>query len=337
MKRILISILALTLSAGLMAQLSCYDVQYTADASGDSPYKGQSVTVQGIVTAKRSGAFYIGDAEGGPWSGLYVFHGITSNLVQVGDMVKLTGIVEEYNGLTELTNVSASEVLSGNNPVPITTISTAALPLGGRVGEPYEGVMVRFNDVQIKSTMDTYGVYKIADSSNALTSVDDVMYLPQASQIIVGEWWSQIQGVVDYFSGAGGYRVLPRNANDMIKVDDVSYASIRIGSESNAVLDEINTLNVYTSKLKSEWGIREYEMKFRIDPSQILYQGFEIAGSLSLFNPTETISAAGDIITLHYGGQDNLVSETDDGVLIKLKFEPKTYGEIGRASCRERV
>ncbi len=329
MKRILIIILALTLSAGLMAQLTCYQIQYTDNPNGNSPYNGQSVTVQGIVTARRpNAAFYIGDAGGGPWSGLYVFHANTSNLVEVGDMVKLTGTVTEYNGLTELTNVTASEVLSGNNPVPITSISTADLPLGGSVGEPYEGVMVRFNDVQIKSTMDNYGVYKIADSSNVQTSVDDTLYPPQASQIVVGEWWSQIQGVVDYFSGAGGYRLLPRNANDMIKVDDVSHASVRIGSESNAIMNQINTLNVYTSKLKSEWGIREYEMKFRIDSSQVLYQGFEISGSLSMFNPIQTISANGDTITLHYGGQDSLVSETDDGVLIKLKFEPKVYGDL---------
>ncbi len=328
MKRILISILALTLSVGLMAQLSCYDIQYTDNPNGDSPYNGQSVTVQGIVTAKNPGsAFYIGDPGGGPWSGLYVFHGNTSNRVELGDMVLLTGTVTEYFNLTELTNVTASEVLSSNNPIPITTLSTNDLPFNNSRSEQYEGVLVRFNDVQIKSTMDSYGQYKIADSSNVQSMVDDVLYAPQVSQIVVGEWWSQIQGVVDFHSVAG-YKILPRNASDMLKVDDVSHAAIRIGTEPNATMDEINILNVYTSKLKNEWGIREYGMTFRIDPTQVKYQGYEISGSLSLFNPTQTISDAGDIITLHYGGQDNLSSETDDAVLIKLKFEPKNYGDI---------
>ncbi|MDD3104211.1 MAG: hypothetical protein PHY24_08375, partial [Candidatus Cloacimonetes bacterium] len=120
----------------------------------------------------------------------------------------------------------------------------------------------------------------------------------------------------------------PRDASDMMKVDDVSNSIIRISTESNGVLDQINTLNVYTSKLKSEWGVREYEIKIRIDPNQVLYQGYDISGSLSLYSPIETVSAEGDIITLHYGGQDNLISETDDAVLIKLKFEPKSYGDI---------
>ena len=136
MKRILISILALTLSVGLMAQLSCYDIQYTDNPNGDSPYNGQSVTVQGIVTAKNPGsAFYIGDPGGGPWSGLYVFHGNTSNRVELGDMVLLTGTVTEYFNLTELTNVTASEVLSSNNPIPITTLSTNDLPFNNSRSE----------------------------------------------------------------------------------------------------------------------------------------------------------------------------------------------------------
>ncbi len=329
MKRILISILALTLSAGLMAQLSCYDIQYTTNPNGNSPLNGQTVTVQAIVTAKKPGAFfYIGDAEGGPWSGLYVYHGNTSNRVEVGDLVVLTGTIDEYNGLTELVNVTASEVLSHNNPVPITTISTADLPYAGNAAEPYEGVMVRFNDVQIKSAIDGYGQYQIADASNVQARVDDGIFIPQASQIIVGEWWSQIQGVVDFFSGAAGYRVLPRNASDMVKVDLLDNASIRIGTEPEAAMDQIFTLSVYTTKLKSAWGVREYEMKIRIDPSKVLYQGYDISGSLSLYNPTETVSANGDVITLHYGGQDGIVSETDDAVLVKLKFEPKTYGDI---------
>jgi hypothetical protein len=327
MKRILISILALALSAGLMAQLSCYDIQYTDNTNGNSEYNGQTVTVQGIVTARKASSnFYIGDAAGGAWSGLYVFDRNASDLVQVGDMVVLTGRVDEYNGLTELVSVTVNEIMSQNNPIPITTISTSALPFAGNTAEPYEGVMVRFIEVQIKSAIDGFGQYHIADSSNVQARVDDTFYLPQASQIVVGEYWSYIQGVVDYYVGNAGYRVLPRNANDMVQVDDVSHANIRIGTEANASPNQISTLSVYTSKLDSDWDVREYEMKIRIDPSLVLYQGYDISESLSLSAPTETISAAGDIITLHYGGQDILASETDNAVLIKLKFQTNNYG-----------
>ena len=328
MKGILLCVLAFTLSVGLMAQLSCYDIQYTDNPNGNSPYMGQSVTVRGIVTAiNRGSSFYIGDADGGPWSGLYVYHGNTSNQVELGDLVDLTGTVDEYYNLTELVSVTGFNIISSNNPIPITPISTADLPYNNNASEPYEGVLVRFNDVQIRSTMDNYGQFRFADSSGVQSMADDVLFVPQASSIVVNDWWHQIQGVVDYHSVAG-YKILPRNANDMIKVDDVSNSSIRISTEANAVLNEINTLNVYTSKLNSDWGVREYYMQIRIDPGQVLYQGFEIEGSLSSSNPIETVSANGEIITLHYGSQETLSSDEDDTVLIKLKFEPINYGDI---------
>jgi len=51
MKHILTFLMMLSLSFGLFAQvLTCYDVQYTDDLSGDSPYMDQIVTVTGIVT-----------------------------------------------------------------------------------------------------------------------------------------------------------------------------------------------------------------------------------------------------------------------------------------------
>lgn len=328
MKNILLSVLAFTLSVGLMAQLSCYDIQQTDNPNGNSPYMGQSVTVRGVVTAiNRGSGYYIGDVDGGPWSGLYVFHGNTSNQVELGDLVDLTGTVNEYYNLTELSSVTNLDIISRNNPIPITPISTADLPYNNNTSEPYEGVLVRFNEVQIRSAIDDYGQFRISDSSGVQAMVDDILYVPQASSIVVNDWWHQIQGVVDYHSIAG-YKILPRNANDMIKVDDVTNSSIRIGTEANAEIGVINTLNVYTTKLNSEWGVREYYMKFHIDPNQVLYQGYEIEGTLTNQPPTQTVSADGDIITLHYGSQETMFSDSDDTVLIKLKFEPKSYGDI---------
>lgn len=327
MKGIVLSILALSLSLGLMAQLSCYDIQFTDNPNGDSPYKDQTVTVQGIVTANNRGTgFYIGDAEGGPWSGLYVFHGNTSNTVELGDEVVLTGLLVEYFNLTELTQVSAANILSSNNSIPITPLSTADMPNTGTAGEAYEGVMVRFNNVQIKSTIDSYGQFKIADDSGVLAMVDDVLFAPQASQIVVNQWWYQIQGVGDFHS-VPKYKILPRSAEDMIKMDEVSNSTIRIQSVSDAAVNQISTVNVTTTKLNPEWGVREYMMTVKIDPSVVLYQGYDISGTLTFSNPTVTISEAGDEITFHYAVQEGITTP-EESVLLKLKFEPLNYGDI---------
>lgn len=328
MKGILISIVALSLSVGLMAQLSCYDIQYTANSNGNSPYIGQSVTVQGVVTALiPNDSFYIGDAEGGPWSGLYVYHRNTSNVVELGDMVVLTGTIDEYWNITELTAISSYEIISSGNPLPITTISTADMYYDSASSEQWEGVFVRFNEVQIKTTPDQWGQFKIADSSGIQAMVDNELFTIPAPDIQIGDWWHQIQGLVDYHSAAG-YKCNPRNAEDMIKTDNLENSSIRIASDAAAMIDEISTLEVYTSKLKPEWGVREYYMKISIDPSVVLYQGVEINETLSGFEPTVDYSHADGVLTLHYAGQESLISDVDEAVLIKLLFEPKSYGDI---------
>jgi len=82
----------LSLSFGLFAQvLTCYDVQYTDDLSGDSPYMDQIVTVTGIVTGIVPGTgIFISDPDGGPWSGLYIYGRDAASQTNVGDEVNVT-------------------------------------------------------------------------------------------------------------------------------------------------------------------------------------------------------------------------------------------------------
>jgi hypothetical protein len=329
MKGIVLSILALSFAVAIMAQpLSCYDIQFTESSSGDSSYDGQSVQVQAVVTAiNRDTGFWIGDPDGGPWSGLYVYHRNTSNVVELGDMVLLNGTVDEYFNLTELTNVSSYEVLSQNNQIPVTELSTADMPYGSASSEQYEGVFVRFNNVQIKSTPDNYGQFKIADSSGVQAMGDDILFLPPSGTFVVNEWWHMMQGVVDFHSAAG-YKFSPRNANDMVKVDSVENASISISTDPAGVLNEISTLSVNTSRLKTDWGVRQYQLKIRIDPTLVLYQGYDTSETLSNLEPTQTISENGSEITISYATQEVISSTEDGSSLIKLNFEPLSYGDI---------
>jgi predicted extracellular nuclease len=79
--------------------VSIYDIQYTTDPSGDSPYEGQTVTTQGIVTAffYDGGNRYTFIQDGtGPWSGLVLYK--PDGYVNVGDLLEVTGTVSEYFG-----------------------------------------------------------------------------------------------------------------------------------------------------------------------------------------------------------------------------------------------
>lgn len=327
MKGYILTIIAFVFAIGLGAQvLTCHDVQYTTDPSGNTPYANQTITVQGIVThIIPNSAFYIGDPEGGPWSGLYIYNRNTSNVVALGDMIKITGTVVEYYNLTEVSTVSSYEILSQGNPMPpAAELSTSQIAYGAASSEQWEGVLVRLTDVQVKSAIDSYGQFKVADTSNVQAMVDNGLYNFPVSSIVVGEWWYMIQGIVDYHSAAG-YKINPRNANDMIKVDSVESSAIRIPNV-NGVLNTVVDVPVTTSKIKSAWGVQSYTITFRIDPTKIHFQGLNIAGTLSPMQPVPTISAAGDTISFTVVYQEMLVAAEGD-TLINLSLEPLVYGD----------
>lgn len=109
-------------------------VQGTGDAS---PLVGQQVTIEGIVVGDHEGAspalrgFFVqeedGDADSDPATseGIFVFNG-SADTVSVGDAVRVTGTVTEFDDLTELTQTTTT-VLSSDNPLP--TPATLTFPV----------------------------------------------------------------------------------------------------------------------------------------------------------------------------------------------------------------
>lgn len=92
-----------------------------------SPYAGQPVRVQGVVTADldetAKKGFFIQepdcDGDAATSDGIFVFTSTRTNLVSLGDRVEVSGVVQEYYGMTEI-NAQAEQVnhLSGGNPLP---------------------------------------------------------------------------------------------------------------------------------------------------------------------------------------------------------------------------
>ena len=126
-------------------ELSIPTIQSNLDSS---PFDGQAVITTGIVTADFQAAdqlrgFYLQDAVGdndlSTSDGIFVFTP-SGNNVNVGDEVQLTGDVDEFFGLTELTNVRDLSVLSSNNLVQPTYIRLPET-INGEL-EQYEGMLV---------------------------------------------------------------------------------------------------------------------------------------------------------------------------------------------------
>ena len=125
-----------------------------------SPLVGAVVIIRGIVVGDfQDGAagangdlngFHVqeedADADTDPLTseGIFVFNGNAPALnVQIGDLVRVEGVVSEFNGLTEITSFTGVSVLSSGNPLP--AASVLSLPVTAVADfEAYEGMLVTF-------------------------------------------------------------------------------------------------------------------------------------------------------------------------------------------------
>jgi predicted extracellular nuclease len=127
-------------------------------AGNSSPLVGQSVTTEGVVTKLNNNGFYLqdetGDGDGATSDGIFVFTS-TAPTVSVGDKLRLTATVTEYNTgaasnattlanpLTELTSVSGLTVLASGISIVPTPITFPEAVEGDL--ERYEGMLVEIS------------------------------------------------------------------------------------------------------------------------------------------------------------------------------------------------
>lgn len=123
-------------------------------AGATSPLAGKSATTQGVVTAVYktggfSGAYIQTDGTGGAIDlathtasdGIFVFSSAFAAAVDKGDLVKVTGAVSEFNGLTELsTSAGSFEKLAG--PAEGVDPATVSFPLSTADKESLEGMLL---------------------------------------------------------------------------------------------------------------------------------------------------------------------------------------------------
>lgn len=210
MKAKLITILFLLTIFSLFAvDVTIYEIQYTTDPGGDSPYMDQEVTTTGIVTASNISGFadnfYISMPEGGGWKGLYVYNSDIEPAI--GDEVEVTGEVQEYFGLTELSTGTGTIMSSGNALPDPTIVTTFALS----TEEQYEGVLVQVQNVLVTSAPDNFGQWYVDDGSGAC-QIDDSIYQYPNPQ--TGMEFASITGVVDY--SYDEYGLHPRDNDDFV-------------------------------------------------------------------------------------------------------------------------
>lgn len=241
--------------------MTIHDVQYTPYINGYSGFLGAVVTINGIVTADTSDLsltssgttpWYIQNGNT-PWNGIWVSAVDTLlSKVHKGDSISVTGTVQEYlNGttgsvgrVTRIGNASAVTVFSSGNalpsPVVLTTVAFNASN-GSPTAEPYEGMLVRFNNVTVTDTFPTFAdpseytindgsgpvIVRAADGKSKYSNVrGDTAY--GKTILRVGDKFSFMQGII-YFS-FNQYKFVPRGTTDFGSYTPVGTGVARIGN-----------------------------------------------------------------------------------------------------------
>ncbi|MGE3063175.1 MAG: FlgD immunoglobulin-like domain containing protein [bacterium] len=204
-------ILFLILLTGMSIQsLTIYDVQYTPYMSGISPYLDQTVTISGIVTRIFGSYVYMQD-DTLPWHGILIYG--PSTTCRVGDSITVTGTVDEYNGKTEITDVSSMTINSSDNIMPALKINT-----GMASQEMYEGLFLQFDNAVVSSILNDRE-WNIDDGTGPLVIYEDNTYAVTVP-FSLGDTLMFIRGVMDEYSGK--YELKPYGNSDVLLTLDGS-------------------------------------------------------------------------------------------------------------------
>jgi len=150
--------------------------------------------------------FFVQDAGGGEYSGIYVYTDTTAVTVAVGDVLTITGEVDEYYDLTELKVTDAADVVKSG------TAAVTATPLSAEPSdwEPYEGVLVTISGgLSLTGDADSYGV---AATSWSSLFVDDLLY-DYDGTYGSGDSFPSATGLIYY--SFSQWKLLPRSAADL--------------------------------------------------------------------------------------------------------------------------
>jgi predicted extracellular nuclease len=192
----------------------------------ESPYDGDAVTTRGVVIADFDNAskkgFYIQDencdGNADTSDGILVYLGVSALVVDVGDLVEVTGIVNEYYGLTEILADPANVIVtSSGNPFP--TSADLNPPFDDAQSQAYfeslEGMYVSLADAKVvgptNSSDETWvvrsdlGINRVFGDDPAGTGericVDDGGHFEIIPEARVGDQVLGLVGVMDYAYG----------------------------------------------------------------------------------------------------------------------------------------
>ena len=175
-----------------------------ADIQTGTISEGETVSITGVIVTSLSDGegFFVQDAGGGDYSGIYVYG--TSMEVSVGDALSVTGEVTEFYDMTELVVSSDSDIsVTGSGEITVTYLTESPSDW-----EVYEGMLISLAGIQLSGDPDEYGQSETGWDG---MTVDDKFY-DYFSDFDSTSDLQSITGVLGYSYSA--WRLYPRDAAD---------------------------------------------------------------------------------------------------------------------------
>jgi hypothetical protein len=225
--------------------LTIADVQYTPYVNGRSGALGAVTALSGIITADTAhmslsplnaiygtNAWYMQSGTS-PWSGIWLTPADSTAQAALaalrnGDSVRVTGTVQEQSDVTRLGNITQVQNLGSGRPEPLPVVRTTAAFIGGNgtaTAEPYEGMLVRFNNVRVTNLNPTFSdptEFAVSDGSGDVVVRRDgrMTYsnigadTASGKTILgVGTTMTSLTGIIHY--SVSQYKVVPRTNADL--------------------------------------------------------------------------------------------------------------------------
>ena len=174
---------------------------------------GKPVVTEGIVihivTATKGTELYIQDSAG-MWSGIMVVDegNLYASTLAVGDRIKVSGIVEGNFGMARISQIEALTVLNSDINVQSDTIIVEDAR-----SVAYQNALVTIDSVVCTGGFDN--LFTVQDSTNSIIVYNKYKFNDFALEI---DSMYRITGIVYYTSADGSYRLIPRSADDIVKL-----------------------------------------------------------------------------------------------------------------------
>ncbi|MDT8858861.1 thermonuclease family protein [Alkalihalobacillus sp. MEB130] len=202
---------------------------------------GQEVTIQGVANIDQgllqNGRFslYIQDGDAGIQ--LFNFNESQFPAVKEGDLVQVTGVVGEFNRVTQL-EVSEVEVLDTDQEVVVKEVDLSTY-MDANAAESYEGELVRFEGF-IRNVNDYYnGGVSIWIINDDFDAVDIRIWESTGIDLsqIEEQTWYEVTAISSQFNSS--YQVLPRRNDDFQKLAEQKPAPTTLDRQYEAVVAHV--------------------------------------------------------------------------------------------------